>query len=110
MATTITCDVAIVGGGLSGGLLALALREKHPALDVRLIEAGDRVGGNHVWSFFGADIADADRWLLTRLISHAWPGYDVAFRRTRAPSASPIIRSRASGWTLPCARRCLPTR
>jgi lycopene beta-cyclase len=79
MATTITCDVAIVGGGLAGGLLALALRIKHPALDVRLIEAGDRVGGNHLWSFFGADIADADRWLLTRLISHAWPGYDVSF-------------------------------
>jgi lycopene beta-cyclase len=79
MASTITCDVAIVGGGLAGGLLALALRQKHPALDVRLIEAGDRVGGNHVWSFFGADIADADRWLLTPLISHAWPGYDVRF-------------------------------
>ncbi|MDB5697131.1 MAG: lycopene cyclase [Sphingomonas bacterium] len=79
MATTITCDVAIVGGGLSGGLLALALRGKHPALDVRLVEAGDRVGGNHVWSFFGTDIADADRWLLSRLISHAWPGYDVSF-------------------------------
>jgi lycopene beta-cyclase len=79
MASTITCDVAIVGGGLAGGLLALALRTKHPILDVRLIEAGDRVGGNHVWSFFGSDIGDADRWLLTPLVSHAWPGYDVAF-------------------------------
>ena len=79
MASTITCDVAIVGGGLAGGLLALALRTRHPDLDVRLIEGSDRVGGNHVWSFFGADVAKADRWLLTPLISHAWPGYDVAF-------------------------------
>ena len=79
MASTITCDVAIVGGGLAGGLLALALRHKHPALDVRLIEASDSVGGNHVWSFFGADIADADRWLLGSLVCHAWPGYDVSF-------------------------------
>ena len=79
MASTITCDVAIVGGGLAGGLLALALRARHPQLDVRLIEARDKVGGNHVWSFFGSDIADADRWLLTPLVSHAWPGYDVAF-------------------------------
>lgn len=79
MASTITCDVAIVGGGLAGGLLALALRAKHPGLDLRLIEAGDRVGGNHLWSFFGADVATADRWLLTPLISYAWPGYDVAF-------------------------------
>ena len=81
MASTIRCDVAIVGGGLAGGLLALALHARHPTLDVRLIEAGERLGGNHVWSFFGADVAAADRWLLTPLISHAWPGYDVAFPR-----------------------------
>ncbi|WP_425231006.1 lycopene beta-cyclase CrtY [Sphingomonas sp.] len=79
MSSTIRCDLAIVGGGLAGGLLALALRAKHPSLDLRLIEASERVGGNHVWSFFGTDIADADRWLLTPLITHAWPGYDVAF-------------------------------
>lgn len=81
MASTIRCDVAIVGGGLAGGLLALALRARHPDLDLRLIEAGDRLGGNHVWSFFGSDIADADRWLLTPLVGHSWPGYDVAFPR-----------------------------
>ncbi|WP_419808941.1 lycopene beta-cyclase CrtY [Sphingomonas sp.] len=79
MASTIRCDVAIVGGGLAGGLLALALATRQPELDVRLIEAGERLGGNHVWSFFGADIAKTDRWLLTPLVSHAWPGYDVAF-------------------------------
>ena len=81
MASTIRCDVAIVGGGLAGGLLAMALRARHPTLDLRLIEGGERLGGNHVWSFFGSDIAAADRWLLTPLISHAWPGYDVAFPR-----------------------------
>jgi lycopene beta-cyclase len=79
MASTIRCDVAIVGGGLAGGLLALALAAKHPDLDVRLIEASERVGGNHVWSFFGSDVAAEDRWLLTPLVAHAWPGYDVAF-------------------------------
>ena len=73
------CDVAIVGAGLAGGLLALALAEKHPGLDVRLIDAGDSVGGNHLWSFFGSDVADADRWLLAPLVCHAWRGYDVAF-------------------------------
>ena len=89
MASTITCDVAIVGGGLAGGLLALALRERHPDLDIRLIEAGDRVGGNHVWSFFGADVGVADRWLLTPLISHAWNGYDVAFPAHRRTIGQP---------------------
>ncbi|WP_174292438.1 lycopene cyclase family protein, partial [Sphingomonas bacterium] len=61
MAATITCDVAIVGAGLAGGLLALALHRRHPGLDVRLIDGDDRVGGNHLWSFFASDVAAADQ-------------------------------------------------
>ena len=38
MSATIKCDIAIVGGGLAGGLIALALRRKRPDCDVRLIE------------------------------------------------------------------------
>ncbi|WP_267414265.1 MULTISPECIES: lycopene beta-cyclase CrtY [unclassified Sphingomonas] len=79
MGTTIPCDVAIVGGGLAGGLIALALRARHPALDVRLIEAGMSVGGNHLWSFFGSDVDAADRWIVAPLVEHDWQGYDVAF-------------------------------
>ena len=79
MPATITCDVAIVGGGLSGGLLALALRKKRPHCDVRLIEGGRDIGGNHLWSFFASDVAPADRWLTAPLICHGWPAYDVAF-------------------------------
>ena len=79
MATTHHCDLAIVGGGLAGSLIALALAEKRPELSVRLIDAGDTLGGNHIWSFFDADVAKRDRWLLTPLVCHAWPGYDVAF-------------------------------
>jgi lycopene beta-cyclase len=79
MASTHSCDVAIVGGGLAGGLLALALRARHPQLDVRLIDAQPIIGGNHLWSFFGSDVAAADRWLLAPLVCHAWRGYDVSF-------------------------------
>src|SRR3546814_9187689 len=61
------CDIAIVGGGLAGGLAALALAAKRPELDVRLVEAGD-VGGNHIWSFFDSDIARRDRWLVAPLV------------------------------------------
>lgn len=78
-ATNIHCDVAIVGGGLSGGLIALALRKKRPDLDVRIIEGGRSLGGNHLWSFFASDVAPRDRWLVAPLISHGWTGYDVAF-------------------------------
>jgi lycopene beta-cyclase len=72
-------DVAIVGGGLAGGLIALALAAKRPALRLLLIEEGARFGGNHLWSFFSGDVADADRWLLAPLVCHAWPGHEVRF-------------------------------
>lgn len=79
MPAIIHCDVAIVGGGLAGGLIALALRRKHPTLDVRLIEGGRSIGGNHLWSFFASDVAPADRWLVAPLISYGWTSYDVHF-------------------------------
>lgn len=79
MAESISCDVAIVGGGLAGGLIARALAEKRPDVDVRLIEAAPRLGGNHLWSFFGSDVAAGDKWLVAPLISHAWRRYDVRF-------------------------------
>ncbi|THD36147.1 MAG: lycopene beta-cyclase CrtY [Sphingomonas sp.] len=78
MPSIIQCDVAIVGGGLAGGLIALALRTKRPDVDIRLIEPG-AIGGAHVWSFFSSDVTDADRWLPAPLVSHGWRGYEVAF-------------------------------
>ncbi|WP_431469134.1 lycopene beta-cyclase CrtY [Sphingosinithalassobacter sp. LHW66-3] len=89
MPSTLSCDVAIVGGGLAGGLLALALRKKRPDCDVRLVEASGRIGGNHIWSFFADDVSAQDRWLVAPLVSYGWTGYDVAFpahgRRLKTP-------------------------
>ncbi len=79
MAATIQCDLAIVGGGLAGGLIALALAKRRPGLDVRLIEGGAVIGGNHLWSFFATDIAPADRWIVEPLICYDWSSYDIAF-------------------------------
>ncbi|MEO7170873.1 MAG: lycopene beta-cyclase CrtY [Sphingomonas sp.] len=87
MPALLSCDIAIVGAGLAGGLVTLALKKRHPALDIRLIEGSDGVGGNHVWSFFASDVADADRWIVAPLISYGWKSYDIAFpahRRTLA--------------------------
>lgn len=79
MATINKCDLAIVGGGLSGALIALAVAARHPQCDVRLIEGDDTIGGRHVWSFFGADVGEAERALLAPIVDHAWPSYDVRF-------------------------------
>ena len=72
-------DLIILGGGLAGGLIALALAAKRPEMSVVIVEAGETLGGNHVWSFFGADVAADQRWLVEPLIVHRWPGYDVRF-------------------------------
>lgn len=85
MPAPLSCDIAIVGAGLAGGLVTLALKRKHPGLDVRLVEGSDRVGGNHVWSFFASDVEEGDRWIVAPLIGHGWKHYDIAFpghRRT----------------------------
>jgi len=79
MAATIQCDLAIVGGGLAGGLIALALAKKRPDLDVRIIEGGATIGGNHLWSFFATDITPGDRWIVEPLICYDWASYDIAF-------------------------------
>ncbi|MDC0886304.1 lycopene beta-cyclase CrtY, partial [Altererythrobacter sp.] len=72
-------DVAIVGGGLSGGLIALALRKARPELDVRLIEADEVLGGNHRWSWFASDLTAFGTSLLAPFRKSEWHGYDVRF-------------------------------
>ena len=72
-------DVLILGGGLAGGLTALALHKRRPELKLRLVEGGRRLGGNHRWSFFDSDVDEADRALLAPLITAGWTRYDVAF-------------------------------
>ena len=78
MAGSEAFDVAIAGGGLAGGLVALALARRRPELRIAIVEAGT-IGGNHVWSFFDSDVVGADRWLVEPLVCHHWEGYDVAF-------------------------------
>ncbi|MEP3050758.1 MAG: lycopene beta-cyclase CrtY [Erythrobacter sp.] len=73
-------DVAIVGGGLAGGLIALALFRTRPELRLALIEAGKKLGGNHRWSWFNSDISDENLDLLGAIRQTQWDaGYDVSF-------------------------------
>lgn len=74
------CDIAIVGGGLSGGLIALALARHRPELSVRLIEGGAQAGGNHRWSWFTTDLSPAGNALLAGFRKTEWnEGYDIRF-------------------------------
>jgi lycopene beta-cyclase len=72
-------DIAILGGGLAGGLIALALARWRKDVSVLLVDEADRFGGNHVWPFLGSDVSEAGRALLTPLVASGWRGYDVRF-------------------------------
>jgi lycopene beta-cyclase len=72
-------DLVIVGGGLAGGLCALALRRRRPDVRLLLVEPGETIGGNHLWSFFETDVASGHRWLTDPLIRHRWSSYEVHF-------------------------------
>jgi lycopene beta-cyclase len=77
-------DLAILGGGLAGGLIALALAQRRPELRLAVVEQAG-LGGNHVWSHFAGDVDPSTEWLVDPLISYRWPAYDVTFpahRRT----------------------------
>jgi len=73
-------DIAILGGGLSGGLIALALAARRPDLRVAIIEREARLGGNHVWSFFASDLSAEGAALVEPLVAARWDeGYAVRF-------------------------------
>lgn len=89
-------DVAIVGGGLAGGLIALALHRQRPDLRLALLERGGTLGGNHRWSWFDSDLSDEGRALLEPFRKVEWDkGYEVEFPRYRRTLSTPY-RSLAS--------------
>ncbi|MEL6876885.1 MAG: lycopene beta-cyclase CrtY [Pseudomonadota bacterium] len=102
-------DVAIVGGGLAGGLIALALYRERPELRLTLIEGGKTIGGNHRWSWFDSDLSAAGRALLETFRQDEWSeGYDVAFPQYRR-TLKTGYRSMASADFHEGLTRLLPT-
>jgi lycopene beta-cyclase len=101
-------DIAIVGGGLAGGLIALALRRARPDLSVVLIEADEDLGGNHRWSWFASDLSPLGDALLAGFRRSEWDGgYDVSFPGHARHLATPY-RSLASADFAAGLRRELP--
>lgn len=90
-------DIAIVGGGLAGGLIAFALSQRRPDLRLALIESGATLGGEHTWSFHDADVSEQGMALLAPLVVHRWPSQRVEFpghSRTLSTGYNSISSSR----------------
>ena len=81
-------DYVVVGGGLQGGLITLAIRHFQPLAKIALVERGAKPCGNHTWSFHSLDLpADASEF-IDPLVTASWPGYLVQF-----PGFSREVRS-----------------
>lgn len=71
----------IVGGGLAGGLAALALADQGLGPGVTLIESGGALGGDggHTWSCHESDLDAEARGLVMPMVTHRWPRQTVRF-------------------------------
>ncbi len=79
LSASANCDVILIGGGLANALIAWRLMEARPELDVRIIERGPTLGGNHTWSFHDSDVPP---WVMARLkpfITASWQRQSVHF-------------------------------
>lgn len=101
-------DLAIVGGGLAGGLIALAVQRARPELSLALIEAGEKLGGNHRWSWFEGDLAPAAAALLDSFAQTRWDGGHTVSFPGHARRLGAGYRSLASGDFDAALRRELP--
>lgn len=103
----LSCDLAILGGGLAGGLIALAMASARPELSVMVVERGERLGGTHVWSFFASDLPPGGEALVAPLVAARWDGYEVRFPGLSRTLSTPY-RSATSNRLDAAVRAALP--
>jgi len=76
-------DMIIVGAGLSGLLTVWRCLDGNPDLKVLVIERGERIGGDHTWSFNLTDVAPSLHEWIQPFIAHQWESYDVKFPKRK---------------------------
>lgn len=79
MASAAQYDLILAGGGLANGLIAWRLHTLRPGLRILLLEASERIGGNHTWSFHDGDLTPEQHAWIAPVVAKRWPRYDVVF-------------------------------
>lgn len=79
MASEAQYDLILAGGGLANGLIAWRLHTLRPGLRILLLEASERIGGNHTWSFHDGDLTPEQHAWIAPVVARRWPRYDVVF-------------------------------
>ncbi|MCJ2186579.1 lycopene beta-cyclase CrtY [Novosphingobium beihaiensis] len=102
-----SCDLAIAGCGLAGGLVALAMARLRPELRVIVVERGAALGGQHLWSFFASDLPQGAEALADALTTARWDSYEVRFPSRSRVLATPY-RTMSSGRLDAAVRAALP--
>ena len=74
-----SADLIIVGAGLAGLMTAWRCLDVHRELKVLVIEASDKIAGDHTWSFNRSDIIDQCQEWIEPFIAYQWDKYDVKF-------------------------------
>ena len=91
-------NLILAGGGLVAGLIAMRLADVRPGVSVAIVEAGERIGGDHIWSRFDSDLRDPQAMWTDELIERRWTeGYKVRFPayERELPTGYASIRSEA---------------
>lgn len=76
-------DLILLGGGLANGLIAMCLKQKHPDLNIIILEKEGKLGGNHIWSFYPTDLSRAQLSWVDPLIEYSWSSYEVRFPKVK---------------------------
>jgi len=76
-------DFLLVGAGLANSLIALFLHRYRPDATFLMVEKGDRVAGNHTWSFHTTDLDPEHFAFLEPLLPAKWPSQEVWFPKYR---------------------------
>lgn len=105
-----TLDIAVVGGGLAGGLIALAIHRAHPGSRIALIEAGGSFGGNHRWSWFTGDLDPEGEALMAPFTQTSWPDGNMVRFPAHERHLAGEYRSLASSDFDRALRHLLPQR